>query len=264
MRASRAFNGKVVIITGAASGIGRELARHWASLGAKVALLDIDLAGVNQLASEIGSDQSIAIHCDICSIEDCQQAVHKTLKAWGRIDVLANNAGISHHSKVTETDLPVLRSVMEVNFFGTTQLTHCALPHLMKSKGRIVVLSSVAGFAPLLGRAGYAASKHALHGYFATLRAEMRSYQVAVTVVCPSYVETAIDRHALSGDGGPLRESKTTVGKVLQADAVAKAIINACAARQDTLLLSPIAKLSYWISRLAPQTYERAMRRSAR
>jgi NADP-dependent 3-hydroxy acid dehydrogenase YdfG len=264
MRRSQAFSDKVVVITGAASGIGRELARNWAKLGAKVALLDIDIDGVNRLAGEIGQDRSIAIHCDICSLQECQQAVRTTLDAWGRIDVLANNAGISHHSKVTETDLPVLRNVMEVNFFGSAQLTHCALPHLIESKGRIVVLSSVAGFAPLLGRAGYVASKHALQGFFATLRAEMRPHKVAVTLVCPSYVETAIDRHALSGDGGPLRESKTTVGKVLQADAVAKAIVNACAARRDTLLLSPIAKLSYWISRLAPQTYERAMRRSAR
>ncbi len=263
MRASRAFAGKVVIITGAASGIGRELARNWARLGAKVALLDIDIAGVNRLASEIGSDRCIAIHCDICSLEECQQAVHTTLETWGRIDVLANNAGISHHSKVVETELRVLRSVMEVNFFGTTQLTHCALPHLIKSKGRIVVLSSVAGFAPLLGRAGYAASKHALHGFFATLRAELRKHEVAVTLVCPSYVETAIDRHALSGDGGPLQENKSTIGKMMQPDAVAKAVINACAKRQDTLLLSPIAKVSYWLSRLAPQTYERAMRRSA-
>lgn len=255
--------GDVAIVTGAASGIGRELTKQWVALGARVAMLDIDGEGLQELAELIPEGRCLSIETNICDAQACRAAVAQVTKAWGRIDILANNAGISHHSELRDTNLDVLRRVMEVNFFGAVHLTQAALPELARSQGRIVVLSSVAGFAPLIGRAGYAASKHALHGFFDTLRAELRDDGVSVTVACPTFTKTSIDDNAVSGDGSRLSTEKKVVGRLLRAEDVAASIIEACERRQDRVLISPLAKASYWLSRLVPPLYERAMRRSA-
>ncbi len=253
----------VVVVTGAASGIGRELTKRWVSLGARVAMLDIDRQGLDTLSQALPQGRTLAIPTDICDAIACEKAVEDVVAAWGRINILANNAGISHHSEFRNTKISVLRRVMEVNFFGTVNLTHAALPELLKSQGRIVVLSSVAGFAPLIGRTGYAASKHALHGFFDTLRAELRCDSVSVTLACPTFTKTAIDDNAMAGDGGSLRNGKKkVVGKLLRPEDVAEVIVDACEKRQDRVLISPLAKASYWLSRLVPPAYERAMRRS--
>lgn len=265
MRTSEATRSPVVVVTGAASGIGRELVRQWGRAGARVALLDIDRAGMQELALELGVESipTLVVECNVRELSACRQAVGEVVDRGGGIDVLVNNAGISHHSELRYTEVQVLRRVMEVNFFGAMQLTHAALPHLIRSRGRIVAVSSVAGFAPLVGRTGYAASKHALHGFFDTLRAELRSEGVTVTLACPSYTETSIDDNAISADGAEPLAKKTT-GKLLRAQDVARAIIAASEERKDRVLISPIAKASYWLSRLLPATYERAMRRSQR
>ena len=252
---------KVAVITGAAGGIGSALARRFSRDGFDLGLLDLDQAGVDALRSEIaGSDRrALAIGCDVTSFEACRSAVDRVIAELGGVDVLVNNAGRTHISLFAETSVEVLRKVMDINFFGALHCTKAALPALVERRGSIVVLSSVAGFAPLAGRVGYSASKHALHGLFESLRAEVAADGVHVMMVCPGFTDTGIGRNALGGDGGSPSDERTTTGKPATPESVADAIAEGVARRRRLLLLSAVSRLSWWVSHLAPRLYERLM-----
>jgi len=254
---------KVVAITGAASGIGRALAHRYARSGARLGLLDRDAAGLDALAAELAERQTEvhAVACDVTRWEDCKNAIDSILDSLGGVDVLINNAGITHVSPFADTDVEVVRRVMDVNFFGALYCTRAALASLVARRGLVVVLSSVAGFAPLAGRCAYSASKHALHGLFETLRSEQRESGLGVMMVCPSFTRTAIEANALGGDGLALRAQRTVYGQQADPDEVAEAIFRAASRRRRLLVLSPVGKLSYAVSRVWPSLYERMMAR---
>jgi NAD(P)-dependent dehydrogenase (short-subunit alcohol dehydrogenase family) len=254
---------KVVAITGAASGIGRALAHRYARSGARLGLLDRDAAGLDALAAELAERETEvhAVACDVTRWEDCKNAIDSILDSFGGVDVLINNAGITHVSPFADTDVDVVRRVMDVNFFGALYCTRAALASLVARRGLVVVLSSVAGFAPLAGRCAYSASKHALHGLFETLRSEQRESGLGVMMVCPSFTRTAIEANALGGDGLALRAQRTVYGQQADPDEVAEAIFRAASRRRRLLVLSPVGKLSYAVSRVWPSLYERMMAR---
>lgn len=251
-----------VVITGGAGGIGRALARRFADDGARVALIDVDPVGLERATHDLrtGGAHVSAHLCDVRDSDQCRTAIDRIVAETGGVDVLINNAGIAHRSLVAQTDPTVIRRVMEVNFLGAVHCTTAALPSVTARKGVIVALSSVAGFAPLVGRSGYAASKHALHGFFDSLRAELSGTGTGVLLVCPAFVDSGIDAHALSGDGGQAETAKATVGRLSAPSEVAEAVFAAVGRRQDLLVLSPVGKASYWLSRLAPRAYARVMR----
>jgi NAD(P)-dependent dehydrogenase (short-subunit alcohol dehydrogenase family) len=257
----RDFAGKVVVVTGAAGGLGRALARSFAGAGARIATLDRDAAGVGALAAELRSEgrQALGLECDVTVAAACERAMAAVIGTWGRIDVLINNAGITHRSAWRRTDPAVTRRVMEVNFFGSIQCTRAALDALCASHGLIIVVSSVAGFAPLIARTGYAAAKHALHGFFESLRSELADDGVGVLLVCPSFIDTGIDRNALGGDGQPARHAQQIVGARARPEAVAAEVLRAAERGRRLLLPGRMAKLSWWVSRLAPGYYARVM-----
>lgn len=260
-------SGSVVVITGAAGGIGSALARRFARDGARLALLDIDAERLGALEAELAEagHAVVARPCDVTDEGACRDAVAEVTARFGGVDVLVANAGRTHLSPVVDTDVSVLRRIMDINFFGAVNVTKAALPLLRERKGRIAVLSSVAGFAPLAGRSGYAASKHALHGFFESLRGEVAREGVSVTLVCPSFVRTDIGARALGGDGGAPTRVRTETGRPLEPEAVADALVRALAARRRLLVLSPVGKMAWWVSRVAPRVYEAIMvRRLAR
>lgn len=256
----------VAVIAGGAGGIGQATARRLGKAGMAVAILDRDEALAQQAAAALVSAgiEATATKCDITDEAACRRAIEEVLEKHSRIDLLIHSAGLTQISPFQDTELEVYRRVMEVNFFGVVALTKAALPHLIASRGQVLALSSIAGFAPLFGRTGYCASKYALHGFLETLRAELKHEGVGVTLVCPSFVATGFAERGLDGGGQQLAKERSTTGKLLEPADVAEAIYRATRRRPRMSVLSNTGKLSYFISRVAPGIYERMMLRRIR
>ncbi len=262
----RQFRDAAVVISGGGSGLGRELALRFARSGARVVVLDRDQDAAVAVQGELqqAGHAALGLHCDVTEPTACAAAIAATVAAFGRVDVLVNNAGITHRSAFAATDTAVLRRVVEVNLFGAIHLTRAALPELQRARGLIVTLSSVAGFTPLIARTGYAASKHALHGFFESLRTELAPAGVDVMLVCPSFIATGIDRNALGPTGGAATHAQVVVGAPLRAAAVADRIVHGASRSRRLLLIGRTAHAAWWLSRLAPALYERIMARRLR
>ena len=260
------ISGKTVLITGATGGMGRAFCRALGEAGAAIAMLDVDENSLRDFAEELTASgiKTAFASCDIRDAAACQIAIEQLAAHFGGIDILMNNAGITHRSLFSETQIEVLEKVMAVNYFGAVNCTKAALPYLRQSKGTIVVTSSIAGFTPLLGRTGYSASKYALHGFFESLRTELIDDGVKILLVCPGFTATGIENRALSGDGSITKRQWSTTGKIHQPADVANAIINGIRKEKRLLVLSTVGKLAYWIGRLFPKFYEREMRKRLR
>lgn len=256
----------VVVITGGAGGIGRALARRWSIEGARIALLDRDEEELERATAELratGAD-ILPVRLDVTDPEDCQRAMAEVAAALGRIDVLVNNAGAVHRSAFVDTDIEVYRRVMDVNFFGSLHCAKAALPALLASRGLIVVTSSIAGIAPLYGRTGYAASKHALHGLFESVRSELEDDGVRILMACPSFTRSPFEQHAMGGDGKPAGTRRSMTGRLAEPAEVADAIVRAAGQGKELVVLSLVGKLAYYLSRLAPAWYRHSMVRRLR
>ena len=257
----QSFKNKVVVITGAASGIGAAISQRFAREGAKIGMLDQDENGLRTAAEQLeaaGVDV-VDIRCDVVSQGESASAISEVIQHYGGIDVLVNNAGITQRSAFVDTQLSVYQHVMNVNFFGSLHCTKAAISSLIERNGMIIVIESLAGVSPLLGRTGYCASKHALHGFFTSLRSEIRDSGVHIMLVCPGFVKTNLQTRALGGNGLVTTHPQSIVGKPASAEKVADAIYKGAQKRKHQLVLTPVGKLSYWISRLAPVLYERIM-----
>lgn len=261
--ARRELRGRVVVVTGAAGGLGAALARQCAEAGARVAALDLDGAGAEAIAVGLRAQghDALGLACDVSDEAACHSAIADVVQRLGGIDWLIANAGISARCLLREAAPEVLRRVMAVNFFGAAWCTQAALPSLVQRRGQIVVISSVAGFSPLVGRSAYAASKHALHGFFDSLRSEVEPLGVQVLLVCPSFIRTGIEGNALASDGTPVRHPQAIVGRRSTPEAVAARIVRAAARGERLLLPDRVSRLAWWASRLAPRFYARQMAR---
>jgi dehydrogenase/reductase SDR family protein 7B len=200
---------KVVIITGASSGIGRALAVEFDRLGANLAIAARNQAKLNQLSSALQGKDHLLIQADVTVEKDCENLISSTIKKYGRIDVLINNAGISMRAIFESVDLSVLRKLMDTNFWGTVYCSKFALPYLLQSKGSLVGVSSVAGYKGLPGRSGYSASKFAIHGLLEVIRIENMKKGLHVLIACPGFTASNIRNVALSKDGTPQGETRS-------------------------------------------------------
>jgi NAD(P)-dependent dehydrogenase (short-subunit alcohol dehydrogenase family) len=263
MSRRRTFAGATVVISGAGGGLGRALAVRFARAGSTIVALDRDVGALDSLAEELqlSGAEALVLPCDVTDAGACRAAIDAAVARFGRIDVLINNAGLTHRSPFADTDPAVLRRVIDVNLFGAIHLTGPALPALRRSRGLIVAISSVAGFTPLIARTGYAASKHALHGLFESLRTEVAADGIDVTLACPSFIATRIDRNALGARGDAASHPQVVVGRPLQADDVADTIFHGCERSKRLLLVGRTARAAWWLSRVAPALYARIMAR---
>ena len=264
--ARRDFHGRSVVITGGAGGIGRALARSFGGVGAKIALADLPSSPIVEAVEELQAAgvEALAVSCDVTDPEQVRDAMASVRAAFGGVDVLINNAGIVHRSAFADTRPEVFRRVMEVNFFGALHCTQACMVDLIERRGLIVAVSSIAGLAPLYGRTGYAASKHAMHGLFESLSAEVAEEGVDVLMVCPSFVESGFEAATLGGDGERVTRPRSKVGKLSDPDDVAAQVLRAAEAGRRRLVLTPVGKTSALLSRVAPGLYERLMVRGLR
>ena len=263
---SSEFKNKIIVVTGAASGIGAAVCEKFAKEGACIQLLDMDEGGVEAAAERLraGGANAQGYRCDVSREEECTVVMAQIIEQHGGIDVLVNNAGITQRSAFVDTAASVFRKVMDVNFFGSLYCTKAAIDSLIERRGMIIVMESLAGVAPLLGRTGYCASKHALHGFFTTLRTEISDSGVHIMIVCPGFVETNLQTRAIGGDGQVTTHPQSVVGKPTSAARVAEDIYEGTLKKKHLLVITLVGKLSYWMNRLAPRLYERIMSRQVR
>ena len=249
------FKNKVVIVTGASSGIGLALAHQFAAQGSNLVLGARNKAALTQLSAQLKQQYSVnalAVQCDVALEADCANLVQQATATFGSVDVLINNAGMSMRALFNDTDLGVLKRLMDVNFWGTVYCTKYALPQILKTKGSIVGVSSIAGYKGLPGRSGYSASKFAMNGFLDSLRVETLKSGVNVLTACPGFTASNIRNTALASDGSAQGESTLEEAKMMSADEVATHIVNAIAKRKRTLILTGQGKLTVLLSKLLP------------
>lgn len=253
------FKGKTIVISGIARGIGKALALDCASLGMNVAGLDIKQEELNFLEKELAkfNIKSFLQSVDIRNETACNTFIDNCIKELGTIYILINNAGITHIAPENETSVQQTLNVMNINFMGMVHLTHAALPQIIRNKGVVAGVSSVAGYSPLLYRTAYAASKHAVWGYLSSLRTEMKEKNVHVLTICPSFVSTDLQESQQKYFNNKTNEALTP-------GFVAAEILNAIQQKKDIALIGKTAKQVYWLNRFFPKLYEKIMIRKTR
>ncbi|UAW97640.1 SDR family oxidoreductase [Halopseudomonas nanhaiensis] len=256
------FQHKVVVISGGCAGIGRALAVRFAQAGARLAILDIQddaLVALRQQLQDRTGAEVLALHCDVSDEQACNEAICRVIEHMGGVDVLINNAGITHRSAFADTETAIFQRIMAVNYFGALYLTRYALGSLIERQGQIIVLSSLSGFAPLPNRSAYTASKHALHGLFEALRLEVKEQGVNVMLVAPGFTATDIRKNALVGDGSISPQTLNPALKVASPADVAEAIFRGATRRRRLLVVSNVDWRARMLARLFPQLFERWM-----
>lgn len=249
------FKNKVIIITGASSGIGRALALEFAGMGARLVLAARNterLKSTEEEARKLGAEV-ISVKTDVSNEVDCKYLVQHAADKFGGIDILINNAGISMRALFIESEIDVIRKLMDINFWGTVYCSKFALPYLLESKGSLVGISSIAGYKGLPGRTGYSASKFAMHGFLETLRIEHLKNGLHVLIACPGFTASNIRNTALNEKGEMQGESPRDESKMMSAEEVARHIARAISKRKDRLTLTGQGKLTVWLNKFFPK-----------
>lgn len=245
---------KTVIITGASSGIGKACAEAFAKQGANIVISGRNKENLEQAAKELKKTgvTVLALAGDVSKESDCKLLIEKTVEKFGEIDILINNAGISMRALFKDLDLDVIKRVMDINFWGTIYCTKYALPYLLKTKGSVVGISSIAGYNGLPGRTGYSASKFAMQGFLDALRIENLKTGLHVLVACPGYTASNVRNAALVADGSSQDDSPRDEEKMMSAEEVAEEIVNAVKKRKRTIILTAQGKLAVWMNKFFP------------
>lgn len=249
---------KVVVITGASSGIGRALAKEFASLGARLSLGARRTEKLIELQDELPETEILICKTDVSSEDDCRLLMEETIRKYGQIDVLINNAGISMRALFEEAELDVIRQLMDVNFYGTVYCTKYALPHLLKTKGSLVGIISIAGYVGLPGRTGYSASKFAIRGFLDTIRIENLKKGLHVLVAAPGFTASEVRKVALTGDGSQQGETPRDESKMMSAEECARHIVRAIQKRRRSLILTfTEGKLTVFLGKFFPSLLDK-------
>lgn len=243
-----AFLDNVAIITGASTGIGRELALQLANQGAWLALAARNTEQLEEVAAQCRrrSGKALAVPTDVSEQRQCAKLIEQTVAAYGRIDTLVNNAGITLRARFDEIqDLGLIEQIMRVNYLGSVYCTYYALPHLKTTHGRIVGISSASGKWGLPKVSGYAASKHAMAGFFDSLRIELSDCDVSVTMVYPSFVAT---------------RGRKVSRAIMSVETCAHSIVKAAAQRKREIIIPSLSRVGLWLRLIAPGIFDRYVR----
>jgi len=244
---------KVIVITGASSGIGRALAKEFASKGARLSLGARRTELLEELKSELPETEILIQKTDVSIEDNCRQLIEETIKRYGQIDVLINNAGISMRAIFEEVDLKVIKQLMDINFYGTVYCTKFALPYLLKTKGSLVGVISIAGYVGLPGRSGYSASKFAIRGFLDTVRIENIKNGLHVLVAAPGFTASEVRKEALTNHGQKQGETPRDENNMMSSEECARHIVKAVIKRKRQLILTfAEGKLTVFVGKFFP------------
>ncbi len=246
------FSNKIVVITGGSDGIGKALVQQFLALGAKVATCGRNADKLALLESENTGQSLFTMQVDVAHQGQCIDFLQAVQDKWGGVDVLINNAGISMRALVSEVSIETLKNVMDINFWGTVYTTKAALPAILKAKGVIVGVSSIAGYRGLPGRSGYSASKYALNGWLEALRTELFGSGTHVMWVCPGFTTSNIRNAALNKDAKAQGESPMDEGAMMSSEECANHIIESIAKRKRSLVLTFTGKRTVFMNKFFP------------
>ena len=260
-----AFQNNVTIITGASTGIGEELAYRLAQQGAMLVLTARRLDELNRVAEKARTfgAKVITVSADVAKSDDCKKIIDATINEFGRIDMLVCNAGMTMWAKFANIkDVSMLERIMQVNFMGAVYCTHYALPHLVNAKGRIVGVASLTGLIGVPTRTGYAASKHAMRGFFDSLRIEIEDTGVSVTMIYPGFVATGIRENATGADGRPAKIDPVNKDNVMSVAECTDIIVRAIESRKREEIMTLKGKLGQWLKLIAPRVIDGIAKRA--
>jgi short-subunit dehydrogenase len=259
------FKDNVVILTGASTGIGEAMAHQLAEQGAWLALASRSTEKLEAVATacRLRGGRVLIAPTDVTDEAECKALVERAVAEYGRVDTLINNAGLSMWMLFEEVeDLGSLEYIMRVNYFGSMYCTYYALPYLKRSRGRIVAVASVAARTGVPTRTGYAASKHAMVGFFESLRIEVEDDGVSVTIAFPDFVASGMHTRSLGADGKPLGHNPLQVDKVMNSIECARLILAGAAARKRQVIMSNRSRLGQWLKLVAPGRVDRIAKRA--
>ncbi len=253
----RSLQQKTVLITGASSGIGAACAHAFASRGCRVVLAARNLEALQTLQASLPAGMSHCVQADVSVEADCRRMVEEAVGQFGSLDVLVNNAGISMRALFRDTNPSVLRQLMDINFWGTVYATHYALPHLLKNRGCLVGVSSIAGYRGLPGRTGYSASKFAMQGFLESLRTEHLPDGLQVMVICPGFTASNIRSNALNATGKTQGESPRNEAAMMSAEEVAEHLVKGVENHARTIILTTQGKMTVFLNKWFPALMDR-------
>lgn len=253
---------KVVWITGASSGIGEAFAYEMSRRRAKLVLTARNIEKLEEVKKNCVSDEVALLPFDVSEHERAAEIVKAAIACFGRVDIFVHNAGISQRATALETSLEVEKRIINVNYFGGVALTKELLPFMIEQKsGQFVVMSSVMGKFGTPWRSSYAASKHALHGYYDSLRAELDPNQITVTIICPGYVNTNVTVNALKGDGAKNNKFSEASKNGYSPAQFARKAIKVIERDQFEAVIAKKEKIGVWVKRFFPSIFTRLIRK---
>ncbi|MBN8697595.1 MAG: SDR family oxidoreductase [Bacteroidetes bacterium] len=258
------FANKVVWITGASSGIGEALAEAFAQQGSKLILSSRRKEELERVKTQLNlsDEQVLILPIDLADTSKANEYTQQVISKFDRIDILINNGGISQRSLTKDTPIDIDRKIMEVNFFGTIALTKSVLPIMLQQKnGHIVAMSSIAGKFGFYFRSAYSASKHALHGFFESLRMEIYKDNVNVMIVCPGKIKTNISINAIKGDGSTHNKMDESQANGVSAEECAKQILKGLENNTEELFIGGKELRGVWVKRLFPKLFSKLIRK---
>lgn len=260
------YNDKVVWITGASSGIGEALVRELVkNSNAKIILSSRNEEQLYEVAESAGLtvNQYVVIPLDLKNYKEMPDIAALAIEKFGKIDILINNAGLSQRSLAIETDIEVDKRLMDIDFIGTVALTKAVVPYMIKKGGgQIAVVSSLMGVFGAPMRSGYAAAKHALHGFFDALRAELYAQHILITIICPGFIQTNVSINAVVGDGSTQGTMDDATMKGMPVEVFARKMLSAIEKKKYQKAIGGKEVLGVYLKRLFPNLLAKIIRKA--